>query len=105
MALLSSKNNLTAGGFTIGGQVSVNANRNFRINTYNYEHNYIELQQLFLETAQPNTSNIVAGDKLEADKFKAVYIYDWGNDIFDNWGFFLFTTFQHKSIIFLCLIR
>jgi len=82
---LYSKNNRTNGGFPVGETVLKDMSNNL----YTYRFNPNEYQNDFFTGMAPFTDgNIVAGDKDPADRLIASYWDDWGNDIFDRWGFF-----------------
>ena len=82
--LISSKNNITDGGFTIGGTVRKDmGNQN-----YTYEFDPVDRQSIFPDLPQIIDANIVAGDKSEEDRLIASYWSDLGNDVFDDWGYF-----------------
>lgn len=82
--LLSSKNNVTDGGFTIGQ----NVDKDMKNETYTHEFNPINFPDFFPNMAPFNNGNIIVGDKNEADRLIASYWEDLGDDVFDNWGFF-----------------
>lgn len=51
-------------------------------NPYLYQSNYFPDMADFIE------DNIVIGDKTEEERLQASYWDDWGNDVFDDWGYF-----------------
>ena len=51
---------------------------------------YPEYPQLFPDMADLIEENIVLGDKNEEDRLIASYWGDLGDDVLDEWGFFLF---------------
>jgi hypothetical protein len=82
---LYSKNNTTDGGFTVGGEINKDMNDqdyDERIDPQEY------YPQFFPDMAPFTDENIVAGDKVSGDRLLASYWEDWGNDIFDVWGYF-----------------
>ena len=52
------------------------------ITPYNYQ------SQLFPDLSDFTTDNIVQGDKTDENKYMASYWHQFGNYIFDNWGYF-----------------
>lgn len=81
-----SKNNTTDGGFQVGGVINKDMYNN---NEYNYEFDPYDYQSTFFPNmADFVDGNIVAGDKSEENRLIASYWVDWGDDIFDGWGFF-----------------
>lgn len=82
---LFSKNNVTDDGFPVGNVI----NKDMRISNYTNEFDPIYYYPEYFPNMEPFTdSNIVEGDKLPDDRLNACYWRDWGNDIFDDWGFF-----------------
>lgn len=81
---IQSKNITTDDGYTIGEFID----KDMYIDVYDYEMTPIDYPDLFPDTAEFSEGNIVAGDKSEGDRLNASYWDDWGNDVFDNWGFF-----------------
>jgi hypothetical protein len=53
-----------------------------RINPFNFQ------SELFSGMVDFIDENIIAGDKTEENRLTASYWLDWGNDIFDGFGFF-----------------
>ena len=83
--LISSKNNLTDGGFVVGIQVQKDMDNNNYTNEFdpnNYQSSFFPDMADFID------GNIVAGDKEEGDRLTASYWNDLGNDVFDDWGYF-----------------
>lgn len=83
--IIFSKNNITDDGYQVGDYV--------------YKDMYVEdytgrfdpmwyYPQYFPDMAPFDNSNIVEGDKQPSDRLNACYWNDWGDDIFDNWGYF-----------------
>ena len=81
---LYSKNNTTSGGFQIGEEV----NKDMENSNYTYEYDPQNYPDYFPGMAPFIDENIVVGDKLEEDRLFASQWNDWGNDVFDDWGFF-----------------
>lgn len=81
---LYSKNNTTAGGFQVGAPVEKDMSNNL----YTYEIDPNEYLSFFPGMSAFTDENIVAGDKSSEDRLIASYWLDWGDDIFDKWGFF-----------------
>lgn len=82
---VQSKDNTTADGFTIGGEVEKdmdNENYTEEFDPYDYQSDF------FTGMADFTDENIVAGDKDESDRLNASYWDDLGNDVFDDWGYF-----------------
>ena len=82
---LFSKNNTTDGGFPVGGVVIKDmSDRNYtnRFDPQNYYPEYFPGMAPFTD------ENIVAGDKPSSDRLIASLWSDWGDDVFDRWGFF-----------------
>lgn len=82
---LYSKNNTTSGGFPVGETVSKDMNNNiytYRFDPQNFYPEYFPGMAPFID------GNIVAGDKPSGDRLLASYWNDWGDDVFDRWGFF-----------------
>lgn len=83
--LFSSKNNITDGGFPVGGNAIKDMDNNEytdEVNPYNYQSEFFPGMADFVD------SNIVEGDKDPSDRLIASYWDDLGNDVFDSWGFF-----------------
>jgi len=82
---VGSKDNTTAGGFVIGGEVEKdmdNENYTEEFDPYSYQ------AEFFQDMADFTDENIVAGDKAEEERLIASYWGDLGNDVFDDWGYF-----------------
>ena len=82
---ISSKNNVVSGGFPIGGSVTKDmGNQNYtdEFDPNNYQAEFFPGMADFID------SNIVEGDKDPDDRLTASYWNDWGNDVFDEWGYF-----------------
>jgi hypothetical protein len=80
-----SKNNTTDGGFQIGESIY----KDMINDTYTYIFNPNSNQSTFFpDMADFVDANIVAGDKSTEDRLTASFWPDWGDDIFDYWGFF-----------------
>jgi len=92
--LISSLNKTTADGLTIGYSVEFdygdNITRSKDMDNDNYDDEITpdEYPNFFLGMAPFVDSNIVAGDKDTNDRLTASYWRDWGDDIFDGWGYF-----------------
>jgi hypothetical protein len=107
---IRSKNNITDGGFTIGGPVDIalpppddpEASFNGMGNElYTYEFDPSGYQVSFFPgMANFINENIVLGDKSEENRLIASYWNDLGNDIFDNWGFFYLYDVQSGKYYF-----
>ena len=82
--LLYSLNNITDGGFTTGE--NINKDMNNIIYTDEFDPN--DYPQYFPGMSPFIDENIVAGDKSEEDRLIASYWDDWGDDVFDDWGYF-----------------
>jgi hypothetical protein len=81
---LFSKNNTTSGGFPVGGPVD----KDMRNSDYTEEFDPADSPEYFPGMAPFTDENIVAGDKDPSDRLIASEWRDWGDDVFDNWGFF-----------------
>lgn len=84
-ALIFSKNNTTDDGYQVGYVI----NKDMRYYDYTYEfdpENYYP--QYFPDMAPFINANIIQGDKSDDDRLIASEWRDWGNDVFDDWGFF-----------------
>jgi len=82
---INSKNNTTAGGFTIGAAVTkdmLNANYITEFIPFNRQPDFFPNMSEFVD------SNIVVGDKNPSDRLIASYWNSLGDDVFNNWGFF-----------------
>lgn len=55
---------------------------------YNYRVSYDSYPEYFPDMASLIDENIVQGDKAESDTLLASAWNDWGDDVFDGWGFF-----------------
>jgi len=96
-ALLYSKNNVTDGGFTIGNPVegTIEGDEVFK-DMSNVEYTSVgegtfipnDYPEFYPDMAPFIDENIVLGDKNEADQFIASKWSDFGNDVFDDWGYF-----------------
>jgi hypothetical protein len=85
-AMLFSKNNITDDGFQVGYPIT----KDMR-GRANYTNEFDPMDyypQYFPDMAPFTDSNIVQGDKDESDRLNACQWRDWGNDVFDDWGFF-----------------
>ena len=70
-------------------EVGEEVEKDMRYNMYDYEHDPQSHYPDYFPDMEPFTDeNIVEGDKQSEDRLRASYWRDWGNDIFDNWGFF-----------------
>jgi len=81
---LYSKNNTTDNGFLVGEELykdMVYINYKITIDPVNYQTIF------FPDMAEFVDSNIVVGDKSSDDRLISSYWVDWGDDVFDNWGF------------------
>lgn len=82
---LFSKNNITSGGFPVGETV----NKDMQDEDYTYELDPMDYYPEYFPGMAPFTdANIVSGDKPLKDRTLASQWRDWGNDVFDDWGFF-----------------
>lgn len=81
---ISSKNNLTDGDFTIGAEI----NKDMDTSEFTSEFTPSNYPELFPGLETLNDENIIQGDKNIEDKNIGSYWDDWGNDIFDDWGWF-----------------
>ena len=59
-----------------------------RNNEYTGWFNPDSYPSFFPNMTPPTDGNIVQGDKQPSDRTQACYWNDWGNDIFDSWGYF-----------------
>lgn len=82
--MIKSKNNLTDGGFTIGDNIQ----KDMDDENYTEEFDPANNSDLFPGLQPFINSNIVSGDKPESNRLIASYWNDWGNDVFDDWGYF-----------------
>lgn len=82
--LISSKDTVTDGGFTIGGTVRKDMDNE----NYTNEFDPVDRPTIFPDMVQITDGNIVAGDKASDDRLIASYWNDLGNDVFDDWGYF-----------------
>ena len=83
--LISSKNNTTDEGFTVGGSVNKDMENIEYTNEFdpnNYQSDFFPGMADFVD------SNILEGDKDPNDRLIASEWNDLGNDVFDDWGFF-----------------
>jgi len=55
---------------------------------YRDEFDPVTRTSIFPDMVQITVDNIVAGDKTEENRLNASYWNDWGNDVFDEWGYF-----------------
>lgn len=76
---ITNDNNYTLGNFILKDLYNGNYTYGFNPNSYS---------QLFPNMAPLIDSNIEAGEKNAGDRLNADYWGDWGDDVFDNWGFF-----------------
>jgi hypothetical protein len=82
---LYSKNNTTSGGFPVGGEIEKDMDNQ----NYTEEFDPQSYYPVFFPDMAPFTdSNIIAGDKDPGDRLIASYWDDWGDDVFDQWGYF-----------------
>lgn len=77
-------NKTTADGLTVGETVTKDMGNEI----YTQEVRPTEYTTFFLGMAPFVDGNIIAGDKNTNDRLIASYWRDWGDDIFDDWGFF-----------------
>lgn len=81
---LYSLNNITDNGFIVGAYIDkdmFNDNYNVEFTPSNYPEYFPDMSPLIDE-------NIIEGDKNPDDRLISSIWDDWGNDIFDDWGFF-----------------
>ncbi len=84
-ALIFSKNNTTDDGYQVGYFIR----KDMSIENYTYEFDPMDYYPQYFPNMAPFTDeNIVQGDKSEDDRLNASEWRDWGNDVFDNWGYF-----------------
>ena len=87
-----SLNKITADGFTVGGfiekQFDEEETDGMSNQNYNSRFNPSSYPNFFLGMAPFVDGNIVAGDKDANDRLIASYWDDWGDDVFDDWGYF-----------------
>lgn len=84
MSLIISKNNLTDGGFTIGYEIQKDMDTSEFTDEFTPANNL----NLFPDLPIIIDANIIVGDKNSEDKNIGSYWSDWGNDVFDDWGWF-----------------
>lgn len=82
---LYSKNTLVANNFTIGETINKDMENENYTNEFDPQNFY---PQFFPEMEPLIDENIVAGDKSNNDRLIASYWNDFGNDVFDDWGYF-----------------
>ncbi len=82
--LIQSKNNTTDDGFPVGGSVT----KDMGNENYTQELNPDSYPEFFPGMASFTDENILAGDKADGDRLIASFWDDWGNDVFDDWGYF-----------------
>ena len=82
--LICSKNNTTSGGFPVGGDITKDMDNE----TYDDRIDPLDFPEFFPGMAPFSNGNIVAGDKDSGDRLVGSYWYDWGDDVFDRWGWF-----------------
>jgi len=83
--MLYSLNTITDNGFIVGNSVNKDMSNDIYTNEFDpnqYQSDYFPGMSPFTE------ENIVIGDKTEEDRLIASFWYDWGDDIFDDWGYF-----------------
>ncbi len=83
--VLYSLNNILDGGFTVG---NVNFTKDMYTDNYTEEYDPSDYPEYFPNMAPFVDSNIQQGDKLENARLTACCWDDWGNDVFDDWGYF-----------------
>jgi hypothetical protein len=83
--VLYSKNNTTNDGFTVGGEIDKDMDDEDYYEEFDPQDYYPEF---FPNMAPFTDENIVAGDKDPGDRGLASFWDDWGDDIFDDWGYF-----------------
>ena len=83
-SLIRSRDIIIDGGFVIGETTT----KDMTNDDYTYEFDPNIYPEFFPGMASLITTNIVAGDKSEGNRLIASYWDDWGNDVFDNWGYF-----------------
>jgi hypothetical protein len=93
---LQSKNNITDGGFTVGGEV----NKDMNNTEYTDEFDPANYVIFFPDMAPFTDENIIAGDKDSGDRLIASYWNDLGNDIFDSWGYFYIYDVESQKYYF-----
>jgi hypothetical protein len=70
--------------FIVGEEVNKDMNNDH----YTTEFDPLDYPDYFPGMAPFTEENIVVGDKNEEDQFIASYWEDFGNDVFDDWGYF-----------------
>jgi hypothetical protein len=84
---ISSKNNITSGGFDIGD----NVDKDMENGLYSDDLDTLLTIAIPFPTGDDIVpGNIVQGDKTTGDKYYASSWSDWGGDVFDGWGNFFF---------------
>jgi hypothetical protein len=93
---LQSKNNTTDGGFTIGEYID----KDMYDVDYTEELDPIEYPQYLPYMSEFSDNNILQGDKSSNDRTNASTWGDWGDDIFDGWGYFYLYDVQSGKYYF-----
>ncbi len=81
---LYSLNNTTNDGYIVGAPIY----KDMLNENYTEEYDPQDFPDFFPNMAPFTNENIVLGDKTEENRLIASLWDDWGNDIFDDWGYF-----------------
>jgi Fibronectin type III domain len=84
VVLICSNNYTTSGDLPVGEPVL----KDMSNENYTYQLDPAEYPEFFPGMAPFTDGNIVAGDKDSGDRLIGSYWNDWGDDIFDEWGWF-----------------
>lgn len=68
--------------------VGRNVEKDMIVEMFDFEITPSNYPEFFPNMAELIDENIMAGDKNEEDRLYACEWEDWGNDVFDDWGFF-----------------
>jgi hypothetical protein len=95
--LITSKNTTSENGFLVGNSVE----KDMYNDNYTYEFNPSNYPEFFPNMAELIDENIVQGDKLSEDRLIASTWNDLGDDVFDDWGYFIYMMLVQANITFL----
>jgi hypothetical protein len=94
---LESKNNITPDGFPVGDSVNKDM-QNDRLFDFRFTPSIYP--NYFPGMTPPTFGNIYQGNKPLLLTYNASFFQDWGNDIFDDWGFFYLYDFELGGYFF-----
>lgn len=94
--LIQSKNNVSDLNFPVG----IVVHKDMAVVRYSTFFDASALPELFTGLSQLNDDNVEQGDKNLIDKYNGCWWVDWGNDIFDSFGWFFIYDVETQKYYF-----